>query len=321
LDRINDADVTRGVDETVVRLFSEPLVAAKPVSPKKKLTLAIAGVFGTGVGLAVVLGIGLLDRTLNSRKQIESTLGLAVLAEVPKAFNREWELQDSLFVNRDPHSIVSESFRSLRTSLSAYRARSVMITSAGPEEGKSFCAANLAVLQANLGYRTLLVDADFCRPKMAEIFIDPMHGSIGEGALTTQNLCQPTSFQNLFLITCGRFTSESGAPMSEQVFARMLRESYASFDCVIIDSSPLNMVSDGLNLAPHVDATVLVIKAGQTVVESARLAMHELQRMRARLAGCILNGSSNVSQAQVAYVSEATRMLPERAPDLAGAQY
>ncbi len=310
LDRINDTDVAKGVDETVVRVFASPLVPAKPVSPKKKLTVAIAGVFGAMCGLAVVVGIGLLDRTLNSRKQVESSLGLAVLAEVPKAFGQEMDLRESLFVNRDPNSIISESFRSLRTSLSAYRARSVMITSASPGEGKSFCAANLAVLQANMGYRTLLVDADFCKPRMAELFIDPMRGEPGEGDITTQNLCQETTFKDLYLISCGRFTSDTGEPMSEEIFAKMLQEAYGSFDCVIIDTSPLNVVSDGLTYAPHADATVLVVKSGKTDVEAARQAVHELQRMRARLAGCILNGSSNINSAQVAYVKGTTRALP-----------
>tara|TARA_R110002096_G_scaffold335585_1_gene529145 strand:+ start:94 stop:684 length:591 start_codon:yes stop_codon:yes gene_type:complete len=191
-----------------------------------------------------------------------------------------------------------------------------MITSPSPEEGKSFCAANLAVLQASMGYRTLLVDADFCKPRMAEIFIDPMKSRVGEGELTTQNLCQETTFKNLYLISCGRYESSTGTPMSEEIFARMLKESYSSFDCVIIDTSPLNVVSDGLTFAPHADATVLVVKAGETNVESARRSIHALQRVRAKLSGCILNGSSAINSAQVAYVRGTTRALPNSVPSL-----
>tara|TARA_R110000850_G_scaffold73969_10_gene162232 strand:- start:485 stop:2623 length:2139 start_codon:yes stop_codon:yes gene_type:complete len=316
LDRVNDSDVAKGVDETVVRTFSAPLVPAKPIAPKKTLTVGIAGVFGSMCGLALVVGIGLIDRTLNSRKQVESTLGMTVLAEVPKAFGHEWDLRESLFVNRDPNSMVSESFRSLRTSLSAYRAKSVMITSASPGEGKSFCAANLALLQASMGYRTLLVDADFCKPRMAELFVDPMKDSPGDGEITTQNLCQETTFKNLYLISCGRFTSNTGEPMSEEVFSRMLQEANSSFDCIIIDTSPLNAVSDALTYAPHVEATVMVVKAGETDVEPARRAIHDLQRMRARLAGCILNCSSVTNSAQVAYVEGTVRSLPTQSPSL-----
>src|SRR5690606_2911770 len=98
LDRINDTDVTRGVDETVVRTFSEPLVPNRPISPKKTVTVAAAGVLGTMAGLALVIAIGLLDRTLHSRRQVESTLGLAVLAEIPRAFPKDRSLGETLFV-------------------------------------------------------------------------------------------------------------------------------------------------------------------------------------------------------------------------------
>ncbi len=310
LDRINDTEVTERVDETVVRTFSEPLVPTKPVSPKKTLTVLIAGVFGSFLGLGVIIAMGLLDRTLASRKQVESTLGLSVLAEIPRAFERNWDLEDSLFVTRDPGSLVSESFRSLRTSLSAYAPRSVLITSASPGEGKSFCAANLAVLQANMGYRTLLIDADFCRPRMAAIFVDPMRGKAGAGNLTTQNTCQETVFKNLYLISCGRFTSNTGEPMNSEMFARMLHEAYASFDCVIIDTSPINVVSDGLTYSRHADAVVLVVKAGETNAGSAKHAMRELQRMRAGIAGVVLNGVSGGNSAQASYVNGTSRNLP-----------
>lgn len=314
LDRINDTDVTQGIDETVVRTFSEPLVPSKPVSPKKTLTVAAAGVFGTMIGLAVVLGIGLLDRKLHSRRQVESTLGLAVLSEVPRALDGKRALGETLFVTRDPSSLVSEGIRSLRTSLSAYAPRSVLITSASPDEGKSFCAANLAVLQANMGYRTLLVDADFRKPRMASIFVDPMRGTPAPGAVAAQGLCQETAYKNLYLISCGRFASDTGEPMSGEIFARMLHEAYASFDCVIIDTSPINAVSDGLTYSRHADAVVLVVRAGETKADAAKQAVRELQRMRASLVGVVLNGIDEAGVTRTAYVKSTVRSLPTAKP-------
>lgn len=314
LERINDTDVTRGVDETVVRTFSEPLVPAKPVSPKKTLTVGAAGVLGSLSGLAVVILIGLLDRTLHTRKQVESTLGLAVLSEIPVSGDGKRDLGETLFVTRDPGSLVSEGIRSLRTSLSAYAPRSVMVTSASTDEGKSFCAANLAVLQANMGYRTLLVDADFRKPRMASIFVDPVRGKPGQGNLATQGFCQETAHKNLFLISCGRFASDAGEPMSGEIFARMLHEAYSSFDCVIIDTSPILAVSDGLTYSRHADAVVLVVRAGRTQADSARHAMRELQRMRASLVGVVLNGADGSSHARTSYVKSTTHSLPGPLP-------
>lgn len=314
LDRINDTEVTERVDETVVRTFSDPLVPSKPISPKRTITVAGAGVLGTLAGLGFVLALGLLDRALHSRKQVESTLGLAVLAEIPLAGNGKRDLGETLFVTRDPASPVSEGIRSLRTALSAHAPRSVMVASPSPGEGKSFVAANLAVLQANMGYRTLLVDADFRRPRMASVFVDPMRGQPGEGSVATQGFCQETSFKNLYLISCGRFASDTGEPMNGEIFARMLHEAYASFDCVIIDTSPILAVSDGLNYSRHADAVVLAVRAGRTEAESARQAVRELQRMRAPLVGVVLNGVDGAHLARAAYSREAAPMLPPPAP-------
>ena len=305
LDRINDTDVTERVDETVVRTFSEPLVPTKPVSPKKTVTVAAAGVFGGLSGLALVLLLGLLDRSLHSRKQVESTLGLAVLAEIPRAGDGRQDLGETLYLTRDPSSLVSEGIRSLRTSLSAFAPRSVMVASASSDEGKSFVAANLAVLQANMGYRTLLVDADFRKPRMAGIFVDPLRGKPGEGDLAAQGFCQETAYKNLYLISCGRFASDLGEPMSGEIFARMLHEAYSSFDCVIIDTSPILAVSDGLNYSRHVDAVVLAVRSGATKAEGARRAVRELQRMRAPLAGVVLNAVDPASVSDTAYMKSA----------------
>ena len=299
LDRIDHTDATKGVDETVIRVFSKPLVPSKPVSPKKKLTVAIAGVLGSVVGMGLVILLGLLDRTLNTRKQVEATLGLSVLAEIPKAFDRELDLKDSVFVTRDPGSMVSRGFRSFRTSLSARMARSVMVTSASPGEGKSFCSANLAVLQANKGYRTLLVDADFCKPRMAEIFVDPLRGQADQGSSATQKLCQETIFKDLFLMSCERYTSKTGEPMKGEIFAKMLQDAYQAFDCVIVDTSPLNVISDGLDYSRHADAVVLVVKSGETKVDAARRSMRELQRIRANLVGCVLNSCDEINKDQL----------------------
>ncbi|MEQ1842680.1 MAG: hypothetical protein ABL994_19955, partial [Verrucomicrobiales bacterium] len=116
--------------------------------------------------------------------------------------------------------------------------------------------------------------------------------------------------KNLFLLSCGRFTSNTGEPMNSEMFANMLHEAYASFDCVIIDTSPINFVSDGLTYSRHADAVVLVVKAGETNAESARHAMRELQRMRAGLVGVVLNGVKGGNANRAAYVNGTSRSMP-----------
>ncbi|MBL9151496.1 MAG: polysaccharide biosynthesis tyrosine autokinase [Verrucomicrobiales bacterium] len=289
--RINETNVTEGVKESLVRMQQEPLMPVKPSSPKKTLAVGLAGVLGMFLGVGLVVALHLLDRSLRTRRQIEQTLGLPVLSEIADAPEAGDTLRDSLVVFSEPHSLAAESFRSLRMSLSTLSPRSVLVTSAISGEGKSFCAANLALLQAQMGYRTLLVDADFRRPSLSGALMhwqsqmDP-----NTTALETKNVCQKTPFPNLYLISCAQFAPNSSEVMSGEHFATMLWEAYRSFDCVIIDTSPLALVSDALNFARYADAVVLVARAGRTQAGDAQKACRELRQLRVPLAGCILNG-------------------------------
>ncbi|MCB1229712.1 MAG: hypothetical protein KDN19_05575 [Verrucomicrobiae bacterium] len=300
LARINETDVTEGVKESIIRMEEAPLIPSKPSSPKKKVILALAGAMGLFLGFGTALLLYLLDRSLRTRRQIEQTLGLPVLAEIshsPEASQED--LRESLVVFSEPHSLASESFRSLRTSLSTLSPRSVLVTSAMPGDGKSFCAANLALLQAQLGFRTLLVDADFRRPSLANALMyrysDP---EAEDGALDVMNTCQRTPFPNLYLINCAQFAPNSGEAMSGEHFAGMLWEAYRSFDCVIIDTSPLCLVSDALNFARYADAVALVVRSGKTQTGDAQHACRELRRLRVPLAGCILNGIADETRSK-----------------------
>ncbi|MCB1061422.1 MAG: hypothetical protein KDN20_00715 [Verrucomicrobiae bacterium] len=316
LARINETDVTEGVKESIIRMEQAPFEASKPSSPKKKVVVGLAGALGLFFGFGVVIAIYLLDRSLRTRQQVEQTLGLPVLAEISHAPEASSELRDSLVVFSEPHSLAAESFRALRTSLSTLSPRSVLITSGMPDEGKSFCALNLALLQAQLGYRTLLVDADFRRPSLSKALMyraaDP---KASEGALEMKNSCQRTPFPNLYLIACAQFAPNNGETMNGEHFAAMLWEAYRSFDCVIIDSSPLGMVSDTLNFARYADAVALVVRSGVTQTGSAQQACRQLRQMRVPLAGCILNGVIDEGKAKAYF--ETYRPTSHQGPRLA----
>ncbi len=304
LESLNDSRVTRNVDETVIRIFSPPLVNKKPVNPKKTVTLALAGFLGAFLGIALIIVLGLLDRTLSTKKQVESTLGLTVLSEVPTdKKNKKLLIKDAVMAAQNSDSLIGEEFRRLRTSLSSLTPRSVMFTSAMEGEGKSYCAANLAVLQASLGYRTLLVDADFRNPELSRAF-----STSGSSAL---NQCQETSINNLFLITMGQYMPDTGETMTGEHFAAMLWEAYSNFDCVIIDSSPICLVSDGLNYSRYADSIVLVVKSDHTKAGPAQDAIKELRRMRAPMSGIVLNSVAKINADRERYIRRAPAATPQ----------
>lgn len=286
--RIKETDVAQTPNLSSIRRFQNPRVPEKPVSPNKKLAVVFAGFLGSFLGGAIILGIFLFDRTLRSRAQVEQQLGLPVLAEIPSVKNLSDD--DPLGEILNPHSGVSEGFRALRTALSVSSPRSVLIVSTLPNEGKSFCAINLATLQARLGYRTLLLDADFRKPSLAKILKPKTPIPQSDG----QNLFFQTAVDNLFLLSCGGFGPNA---VNGEHFAAMLWEAYRNFDCVIIDSSPLGVVSDALGFARYVDSVCLVVRAGLTQSSEVKAVCEELRRMRAPLAGCVLNGSTEPTRA------------------------
>ena len=310
LARINETDVTEGVKESHIRLFQEPMLPVNPAKPKKKLVVGLAGALGIFLGCVIVVLWHLLDRTLHTRRQIEQTLGIPVLAEIAENEVKDAALNRSLYVFSEPHSLVAESFRDLRMALSSMGPRSVMFTSAMPDDGKSFCSVNLALLQAQLGYRTLLIDADFRRPSLAKALIRP--GTHTE--IEAKNICQRTPFPNLYLISCGQLVPHTGEHMNGEHFASMLWQAYLSFDCVIVDSSPIGVVSDALSFACKVDAVALVVRAGITQTRHAQNACRELLRMRAPLVGCVLNGAFEPGRSKAYF--ESYNPLPPR-PSLA----
>ena len=306
LARINETDVTDGVKESHIRLFQEPLVPNKPVKPNKKLLVGLAGALGIFLGCLIVILWHLLDRSLQTRGQVEQTLGIPVLAEIAGNESDDPGLNQSLYVFSEPHSLVAESFRDLRMALSSMGPRSVMFTSAMPDDGKSFCSVNLALLQAQLGYRTLLIDADFRRPSLGRALIRP--GADGE--IEAKNICQRTRFPNLYLISCGQLMPHTGEHMNGEHFASMLWEAYRSFDCVIVDSSPIGVVSDALSFACKVDAVALVVRSSVTQTRDAQNACRELLRMRAPLVGCVLNGTFEPTRSKAYF--ESYNPMPQR---------
>lgn len=306
--RIKETDVAQAPNLSSIRRFQNPRVPEKPVAPRKKVVVVLSGFLGGALGGGILVAIFLFDRTLRSRSQVEQQLGIPVLAEVPGVVgNAE---ADPLEAIRDPHSGIAEGFRALRTALSVSSPRSVLLTSTLPGEGKSFCAISLATLQAQLGYRTLLVDADFRKPTLAKILKPraPLPQANG------QNLFFQTAVDNLFLLSCGGFGPNA---VNGEHFAAMLWEAYRNFDCVIIDSSPLGVVSDALGFARYVDSVCLVVRAGVTQSSEAREVCQELRRMRAPLSGCVLNGSTEPTRAGVRY--EAYTKAQPRFPALKAA--
>jgi capsular exopolysaccharide synthesis family protein len=198
----------------------------------------------------------------------------------------------------DPASSLAEAYRTLRVSLSMLgpeeERRVLLFVSAVPEEGKTYSSLNTAVVLAQQGHRTLLVDADLRRPSLHKALQAGVQMPIGltdffSGNSKLQEVIQQTDIENLFLLPAGRRAPNPAELLSSSDLGKLIEQLLKKFDRIVIDSAPVNAVSDTLVLAPHAHKTILVIRAGKTHRKAIERGLLLLRKSGAKLAGFVLN--------------------------------
>jgi len=202
----------------------------------------------------------------------------------------------ALVAYMDPKSAMSEAFRGLRTNLNFAglqdSIKTVLITSALPEEGKSIVAANLAVVTAQAGYRVILVDCDLRKPVQHKIFGIPNNNGVtncifndADPDKTAFNL----ALNNLKLLNSGPIPPNPAEIVNSERTRNLWSNLKSRYDYIFIDSPPLLAVTDASILASQVDGCILVVRSGVTRNESALQARDSLRKANARILGVVLN--------------------------------
>lgn len=200
----------------------------------------------------------------------------------------------------DPRSPVAEAYRSLRTNLSFanldQKLRTILVTSAAPEEGKSTVLANLAIVEAQAGRQVIIVDADLRRPRQHELF-----GLVNSQGLTTmlaeenglqQPPLQATAVPGLQVLTSGPQPPLPAEMLASERMGRAIAALAARADLVLFDAPPVVAVTDAAILASQVDGVLLVIHADRTRREHAQRAQQLLEKVNAHIIGSVLNNAA-----------------------------
>ena len=240
-----------------VKQVAEP--SAVPARPRVGLNLMLGALVGMVVGLGLAFFIEYLDTSVKTMEDVESLLGVPVLAIIPKNIR---------LLHKEPgDSPDAEAYRILRTNIEFNRknpqANTISIVSGGPGEGKSTTIANLAFICAQGGYSTLVVDADLRRPVQHELF--DVTNNIGlTNYLTTEmqldEVIVPTAVENLSLLPSGILPSDAVGILNSQRMSDMISELKLRYDIVFFDSPPMLGVSDASVLASEVDQTIIVVQ-------------------------------------------------------------
>jgi succinoglycan biosynthesis transport protein ExoP len=266
-----------------------------PVRPRVRLNTLLAGALGLCLALGLVFLLAYMDNTFKSADELSQSLGLTTLGTVGRIEGRN--LQDKVILSQEPFSPVSEAYRMIRSNIQFMSvdqaAKTIMVTSPTPGEGKSTTATNLGVVMAQAGLKTIIVDADLRRPVQHQLFQVANLGGL------TDLLCSPeleinshlrnTSIENLQLLTCGVIPPNPSELLGSQRMGQMLDRLSELADVVIFDSPPAVGVADAIVLSNRVDGVVLVIQAGQTRRDMARQAVSNLEQAGAHFLGTVLN--------------------------------
>ena len=218
-------------------------------------------------------------------------------SDVPK--NRTGkDLLHPLILVKESGSEQGEAFRTLRASISLLGKkslfRSFLFTSAIPSEGKTFTALNFASSLAQQRFKTVIIDADVREPRLQSDLLDEAGNIPGltdllGGQIALEGALRPTKHDDLVLLPAGRRASDPAKLLDNEEFGRILEQLLRDHDRVVIDSPPINAVSDTLLIAAYVHATFLVIRAGKTPKRAIRRALHQLEKAGAKVAGFIFN--------------------------------
>jgi capsular exopolysaccharide synthesis family protein len=295
-----------------VRIIDKAVPPDHPIRPNGKLNVLLGALLGLLLGAGIALLLESMDTSIKTMEEAEA-LDLAALGHVPqikeskeykrriKGVKDEADLEATrvashLITHFAPKSPVSEAYRTLRTNIQFSNLddppRSILVTSAGPGEGKSTTVANLAIAFAQMGTKTVLLDTDFRRPILHSVFGTEKEPGVSNhlaGGVSLQGIIRKTPVENLDLIACGVIPPNPSELLVSDKMREFVAELQKSYQMILFDTPPVIAVTDAVVLSLLLDGVVLVASAGQTSRQGLARAKTLLENVNAKVMGAVLN--------------------------------
>ena len=315
LTKLKEANIAAGLKSSNIRVVDPAMVPSTPSRPAKAKNIGLSFLVGLVGGIGLALLREYLDNTVKTPDDIENLARLPALAVVPSFTNENGtgrrglltpgassnghDKRIELVAQHLPKSPMSEAFRALRTAMLLSQAdhppQVVLVTSALPREGKTTAAANLAVTLAQLGDRTLLIDADLRKPGIGRLLnlTDGKYAGLssylaGVSSLDLVAVPHPT-IANLVAIPTGPLPPNPADLLSSHKLADALRELRSQYKFIVIDSPPVMAATDAVILSVQADGVLLVVRSGETPKEAFTRARDLLTSVKCNLLGVVLN--------------------------------
>jgi succinoglycan biosynthesis transport protein ExoP len=315
-----------------VTIVKPALTPTQPINPPKTTSTGVMGiVIGLVLGMVSAFIVETFDTSLGAIEDVEQTLKIPVLGVIAHAEGKA--LQESLkekfpeggkdFANPQkvnlishfaPKSMVSESFRALRTNIQFKDAennvKAVAVTSASPQEGKTFVSINLAVTMAQAGIKTLLIGSDMRKPMIDRAFGIEMAPGLSEillgnspwretvktvsdilvGKMELDEALFTPGLDNLHIITSGTMPPNPAELVESKRLKEFIEEAKEEYDLIIFDSPPILSTADAAILGSKVDGVLLVYRVGTVSRGLLKRSTSQLEQVKCNILGVILNG-------------------------------
>jgi succinoglycan biosynthesis transport protein ExoP len=295
LTKVGELSLAGEADLNNIRIVEQAELPLFPVG-NRTLTTILGGVLGVLLGIGFAFFLTYLENTVRVPDDVEHYLGLPVLGIVPKVAEAKSTKTPVVVLNGDLKEAPAEAYRSLRTNLlfsvKDSPRKTIVISSAGPKEGKSITAVNLGMALAQAGQSVLLVDADLRRPMLHRVFgLDRQRGlsSVLTGELTIDEAILNTQTPKLSVLTSGSLPADPSQALGSEQMKDVINYAREHYDIVLFDSAPILGMADTMVLATETDGTVLVIKPGDATRKALKASIDTLKRVGAQICGVVLN--------------------------------
>jgi capsular exopolysaccharide synthesis family protein len=293
-----EASVTKETQQRgIIRVVQPAFVPDVPIWPKKPAIMAMSGLGGIFLGVLIIIGIRASDTSIKTVDEAERLLGLSVFSAIPHVRGLK-KGQHPLVVVEKAKSEAAEAIRTLRASLStlgrAEERRVFLFTSAMPSEGKTFCSLNYAASLAQLGLKTLIIDGDLRRPSVEAGLDGAESNSPGvtdylTGQKKLEEVVRPAKVEKLFFISGGATAANPAELLAKDGLDGLVKDALAHYDRVVVDSPPINAVSDTLLMLKSVQTVCLVVRAARTSSRYVLRCAQLLQGAEGSISGIVLN--------------------------------
>ena len=297
VNRLKETSAAGDLQTTIARVIDPATPPSFAYAPNKQQIVTLSAIVTLIIAAMLALLLDRLTNALNSTSDVEHRLGVPALGVLQKikGFTKKGFVSELAFFN-DTQSTFAEAVRTVRTSVLMSSLdephKVVVITSSVPEEGKTTLSFNLACALGQVK-KVLLVDGDLRRPKIGKLVArDPRLPGLADLVAGQAQVSQCVFFDEragIHILPAGTVPPNPLELLSSKRFEDVITKLKEAFDVVLIDSAPLQMVSDAQVLSQFASSVIYVVKADSTPYQVAQNGLKKLRRVNALILGVVLN--------------------------------